>query len=198
MDTLSHNARLQSVGESTRRVADRIVATWDRATAADLDNGARWYAEGETLINELAAEHRLTRETVAAVVAHLSPRTPWARNVEGARKLLATGEAPGCLGANVDRALAALGSDDPLGTLNGPKTARFALNLLGNREAVTVDVWAVRVALGNSGDPEKVLSRVGMYPAIEHAYRVAAQRIGVDPVTVQATTWIVARNGRAA
>ena len=45
-------------------------------------------------------------------------------------------------------------------------------------------------------DPEKALSRVGVYDAIEHSYRLAAARLGVDPVTVQATTWIVARNGR--
>jgi hypothetical protein len=37
-----------------------------------------------------------------------------------------------------------------------------------------------------------------VYPAIEHAYRVAAERVGVDPTTMQATTWVVARNGRAA
>ncbi len=198
MVIMSHNERLTTIGESTRRVADRIVDTWMRATPANIEEGARWYAEGEALIDELAAEHDLTREAVAAVVAHLSPRTTWARNVEGARKLLATGEAPGCLGANIDRALSALDSDDPLATLNGPKTSRFALNLLGDREAVTVDVWAVRVALGDREDAEKVLARAGMYLALEHAYRVAAQRIGADPVTVQATTWIVARNGRAA
>jgi hypothetical protein len=31
---------------------------------------------------------------------------------------------------------------------------------------------------------------------VEHAYVLAGRRLGVDPVTVQATTWIVARNGR--
>jgi hypothetical protein len=196
--TMSHNERLQTIGESTRKVVDRIVATWNRATAVDVDKGTRWYDEGESLVDDLAAEHRLSRETVAAVIAQLSPRTTWGRNVEGARKLLATGEAPGCLGANVARALVALESADPLATLNGPKVSRFARNLLGDRYAVTVDVWAARVALGDQGDGERVLDRVGVYPAIEHAYRVAAERVGVDPTTMQATTWVVARNGRAA
>lgn len=195
--TMSHHERLGTLGESTRSVANRIRATYQRATPADAEAGARWYSEGESLINELAVEHRLTREAVAAVVAHLSPRTTWGRNVEGARKLLATGEAPGCLRSNVDRALTALDAADPLATLNGPKTYRFALNLLGDREAVTVDVWAVRVALGDREDAERVLGWVGIYDAIEHAYRVAAQYVGVDPTTMQATTWVVARNGRA-
>lgn len=197
MTVMSGNERLGTIGESTRMVADRIVRTWNRATVADLDNGAGWYAEGQKLIDELAAEHGLSRETVAAVIAHLSPRTPWRRNVDGARALLATGAAPGCLGANVERARAAMLSADPLATLNGPKTYRFALNLLGDREAVTVDVWAVRVALGERDDAALILDRVGMYDAIEHAYRVAARRMGVDPSVMQATTWVVARNGRA-
>jgi hypothetical protein len=175
------------------------VNTFRRATPADIAAGARWYADGEAFIERLAAQHGLTRETVGAVVSHLSPRTPWARNVEGAVNLLATGSAPGCMGENVKRARKALASDDPIGTLNGPKTRRFALNLLGDREAVTVDVWAARVALGDRADDyELILDRVGAYDAIEHAYRVAARRLGLDPVTVQATTWIVARNGRAA
>jgi hypothetical protein len=194
---MSNNDRLGTIGESTRSVADRIVTTWKRATSADLDNGAGWYAEGEKLVDELADEFELTRESVAAVIAHLSPRTTWSRNTQGARALLATGAAPGCLGANVDRARDALESADPLATLNGPKTSRFALNLLGDRDAVTVDVWAVRVALGDRDDLDQVLARVGMYAAIEHAYRTAARRMGVDPTTMQATTWVVARNGRA-
>jgi hypothetical protein len=198
MSVLSHNERLRTIGETTRSVVARILDVWFVATHEDRDNGAGWYAEGEKLIDELADRHGLTREAVAAVVAHLSPRTTWKRNVEGARALLATGQAPGCMGGNVSRALAALDSDDPLGTLNGPKTRSFALNLLGDRAVVTVDVWAVRIALGNREDGEQVLSRVGMYAAIGNAYRIAAERAGVDPAEMQATTWIVARNGRAA
>jgi hypothetical protein len=197
MSELSANERLGTIGESTRSVARRIVDTWERATPADCEAGARWYGDGEALIDELAAVSGRSREAVAAVVAHLSPRTTWQRNCEGARALLATGEAPGCIGANVDRAKRALLADDPMSTLNGPKTARFARNLLGDREAVTVDVWAVRVALGSRDDAEQLLARVGIYGAIEHGYRVAARRVGVDPTTMQATTWIVARNGRA-
>jgi len=185
---------------STRRVVDRIVATFDRATPADIEAGARWYSDGEEHVDALVKVGNLpTREHAAAVLAHLSPRTTWARNVSGAY-LLATGSEPtACIGANVDRARTAIASEDPLSTLNGPKTKRFAWNLLGYRQAVTVDVWAARVALGEGDDdPERTLGAVGVYDAIEHAYKLAARRRGVDPTTMQATTWIVARGGRAA
>jgi hypothetical protein len=44
---------------------------------------------------------------------------------------------------------------------------------------------------------DKVLTRAGVYQAVAQAYRTAAQRVGVTPSTMQATTWIVARNGKA-
>lgn len=190
-------ASFARIGTSTRATVDRIVRTYRDATPSDCEAGVRWYGDAELTATELARAGRTTVETAAAVIAHLSPRTPWSRNVNGAWSLVTTGEAPGCLSANVGRARRALHSDAPLETLNGPKTRAFASNILGDREAVTVDVWALRVALGDRPDADKLLRRTGTYEAVSHAYRLAARRLGVDPVTVQATTWIVARNGRA-
>jgi hypothetical protein len=190
------NASLQRVGTSTRATVDRIVKVYQRATPQDRIDGAAWYGNGESLIRDLSTQTGLSAEHVAAVVSHLSPRTDWGRNVYGATMLVTTGTAPKCLKANVARARRALASDAPLDTFGptAPKTHRFARNLLGDRESVTVDVWAARVAFGSAvADPEAALSRVGVYGAVEHAYRLAARRLGVDPTTVQATTWVVIR-----
>jgi hypothetical protein len=195
---MSHTDILRrKTGTTVRACSDRIVATYLRATPEDRENGRDWYGDGERIITDLSAQSGHSVEHVAAVVSHLSPRTTWTRNVYGATMLVTTGTAPTCIGANVDRARRALESDAPLDTFGGPKTRRFARNLLGDRSVVTVDVWAARVAFGDSVDnPEGALSKVGVYDAVEHAYILAAARLGVDPVTVQATTWIVARNGR--
>ena len=190
-------ASLARNGHNLRTVVDRIVRTFDRATASDVERGARWYGDAEAIAASLAPMAG-SLEHAAAVIAHLSPRTSWARNIAGATELVAGGPATYCLGANRDGARRALASTDPLATLNGPKVSRFARNILGDRDAVTVDVWAARVALGpRELDAEKVLTRAGVYDAIEHAYRLAAKRRGVDAATMQATTWVVARNGRA-
>lgn len=195
--TMSYNERLHSVGEDLQAVVTHILGVWHAATPQVIVDGAQWYDEQGRIIDDLARRAGLTREHVAAVFAHLSPRMPWTRNVYAATMLLTTGEIiPGCLSANADRARVALESADPLGTLNGPKTARFARNLLGEREPVTIDIWAARVALAGREDADKVLARVGMYEALEYAYQVAAERAGVDPATMQATTWVVARGGR--
>ncbi len=198
---------LRRVGAGgTMATVNRIMKTWDRATPSDVEAGSRWYGEdsGAILRGLVAAGGgSMTLQHAAAVVSHLSPRTSWGRNVAGAYALVTGGvEAArelGCISRNVELAQAALESEEPLATLNGPKTKRFAWNLLGYREAVTVDVWAARVALGDTAEnPERILGLTGVYDALEHCYRLAARRAGVDPTTMQATTWVVARNGRAA
>jgi hypothetical protein len=170
------------------------VTIFGQATASDLETGARWYGEGEGIVDDLARQGGITREASAAVIAHLSPRTSWGRNVAGAYGLVLNDHAPRCIGSNVKRARRALRWAQPLATLNGPKTRAFASNLLGDRDAVTIDVWAARAALGPAcEDPEKVLARAGVYDALQHAYRLAGLRAGVDPVTMQATVWVVTR-----
>ena len=195
---MSPTATLQrNAGTTVRACTDRIVRTWGRATADDMTAGAAWYPAAGELARDLATRGGHTLETAAAVIAHLSPRTPWGRNVAGAAVMLLTGEDPtGHLGDNVRRARRALESTDPLSTLRTHKVRSFAANILGDRDAVTVDVWAMRVALGTVDD--RALRRVGTYDALAHAYRLAAARVGTDPATMQATTWVVARNGRAA
>ncbi|OKI45099.1 hypothetical protein A6A27_11815 [Micromonospora sp. CB01531] len=188
------------IGTNTRACTDRIVRVWDMATPVDVARGAEWYADAGRICTEQAEATGYSRETVAAVISHLSPRTSWSRNVAGAISLLHGGDAAGCIGDNIKRARRALVSPTPLETFgpDAPKTRRFARNILGDRDQVTVDVWAARVAFGDRfDDPETVLGWVNVYDAVEHAYRLAAQRAGVDPTTMQATTWIVARNGRA-
>jgi hypothetical protein len=188
-DTNLHRAGLPSVETLTRR----ILRTFDRATASDVEAGATWYDEAHDLAVSLSVGN-LDVERTASVIAALSPRTTWTRNVRGATLLIEEGEVlPGLIGRNVETADRALVHG--FKALTGPKTSAFARNIAGDVEAVTVDVWAARVV---QVDPETQLGRKGVYDAVAHAYRLAARRRGVAPATMQATTWIVARGGRAA
>jgi hypothetical protein len=192
-----HDAILRARAATTlRATVDRIERTYRLATDDQLAEGREWYADAGSLVDVLTDVSGHSREQIAAMISHLSPRTSWSRNVAGAWSLITQGiGAPGILPANVRRARLALKSDDALGTIHGPKTQRFARNILGDVDAVTVDVWATRTALGtrDKWQTETYLKRVGIYDAIEHAFRLAARRLGVDPVTVQATCWIVER-----
>lgn len=176
----------------------RILATFDRATPAMVAAGATWYPDAYGVCASIAAGTHHDVDTVARVLAQLSPRTPWARNVAGAAHMMATDgdRMPGILSANHARALDTLRKGAPL---NGPKVRSFHANIMGDHEAVTIDVWAARTALGTTMAPaDLILDRSGVYGALAHAYRVAASKRGVSPATLQAVAWIVARNGRAA
>jgi hypothetical protein len=216
---------MTKANDTLQRVAGINLATavrnieryWNRASAADIESGAMWYGDAGMHVDSIARIAGISRESAAVVIAHLSPRTTWARNLAGAYAMahahaagtdvISAARAVGCIRANVERAARAFSDEDPFATF-GPsahKTRSFAANILGDRDAVTVDVWAARIALtpryrrGWDGpDAETMLGRAGMYAAVAHAYRVAARRAGVDPTTMQATTWVVARNGRAA
>jgi hypothetical protein len=187
----------------------RIVATYALATPEQINAATRWYVNGADVVAELAETGNIDRERAAVVIAHLSPQTPWSRNIAGARQLVREGRADHCMGSNITRAMLAMNAPDPWDTFGAraPKTRRFALNLLGRTDVVTVDVWAARVALGRGwgkdwrtgadGDLIRALGRTDVYEALELAYRRAAKTLQQQPSTVQAATWIVARNGRA-
>ena len=194
-----HNDALKRSGTTVRKVVSAILATWNASTASERERGAQWYGEAGAIAESLASNHGHKVETVAAVIAHCSPQLQWGRNVAAAAEIVSSGgRIAGLMSTSYANAMRALEASDPLATLNGPKVRRFAANILGDEGAVTVDVWASRVALPGRDDHQRVIARSGVYAALEHCYRLAAARVGVAPATMQATTWIVARNGRHA
>lgn len=180
------------VGVTQRTVIERILRVYDQATPLEKEVGADWYEEAGAIVAHLGQESGWGRLHTAAVVAHLSPRFPWPRNVAAAEHLLLRGmRLSGVIGRSYKAALRSLAADDPGETLTGPKTQRFYRNLLGDPEPVTVDVWAARAV----SVTETQLARAGVYQALEHAFRLAARRRGITPAAMQATTWVVARGG---
>lgn len=196
------NALRKSYGITLETATRRILRTFDKATSADLEAGASWYPEVGRLAAELAAQSGRSVNCCAAVISHLSPRNRWVRNVLGAHMMLVDKEttAPG-LTTGTDKALAAIAldlNDEPVDESTfGPKTLHFYYNIMGDHEAVTVDVWALRVVGIKGKDEDKDLRKGGRYAALEHAYRLAAGRRSVEPSTMQATCWVVERGGHA-
>ena len=167
---MSHNETARrALGTSTRAMADRIVATFNRATPANLADGLTWYPDARRLVADVAQASGMPVTTAAAVFAALSPRIQWARNVAAATAFLA-GDArlPGVMATSWARAAKVSQAVDPLAALGARRAA----------------------------DYEKLLGRKGAYAAIAHAYRLAALRLGLNPCDVQAVCWVVARNGR--
>lgn len=174
-----------------RRAIRRV---WDGATAADLAAGLRWYEDAADTARALAAgtDGRVTFEQAAGVIAALSPRQTWARNVIAAAAMIDGDPAPrGVFGRQAATARAILA-----GTLagpTGPKVSAFHRAIMGDAAAVVVDVWAARAA--GVAMPEGAGLTAAQYRRIAAAYTAVADRLGVDARDLQAAVWVAIRGG---
>jgi hypothetical protein len=193
---LTANEALGKVGLNVEQVTKRILRTYAKASADDILAGKVWYCEAQDICDDLSALSDYTVDQVAAAMAQLSPRLRWSQNVDSIIMLVNKGSLPAyVMSGPANRARKALAAAEPFDTFGKKalKTRSFARNITGDVHAVTVDVWAARVA----GVDEAQLSLVGVYEAIAHCYRLAAKRAGIDPQQMQAITWIVVRGSAA-
>ena len=174
----------------------RILNAFDNASASDMAEGERWYDTARLTAAALAAGTALGIGHAAGVIAALSPRVRWSTNVEAASTLISaagrTVVAPSVAGysANRDKAWAIANGASPSDTLGGPKVRSFFANIMGDEDAVTIDVWAARAAEGVSNKRAPSGKR---YAGLVEAYRMAARARDVSPMVMQATVWVYIR-----
>jgi hypothetical protein len=182
-----------------------VTAAYRLASVDDRVEGRSWYATARAVAESLDPEDP---SRAAAVIAVLSPRLSWRKNIEAARDAYA-GRAPRVIGANARKAELILAGADPEDVVSGPKTRAFWRTIAdpSDPRAVVVDRHAVSVAVGrNLDDAERgrLLGKVGAYDAVADAYRRAARILSreygtqLSPAEVQATTWLYWRRERAA
>jgi hypothetical protein len=174
---------------------ESILTVYDKATPADIADGADWYPAMFRLMREHSHVSGLSVRQCAAIYAATSINTPWRRNLVLAAEAIANfGLQGGTLGMVVRKVNAIIAGDDIDTTLTSDpanrKIVNFTRNLSGDYDAVTVDRWAHRVATnGERGD----VPTGKLYEAIADAFREAARLRNVNPATMQAVTWVVAR-----
>lgn len=148
-----------------------------------------WYEEAQRCCEDLAERHRLPLATVAGVVAALSPRIQWKRNLRVADALLAGDEPTGVFQRSIRAAYQVLATDRPP---SGPKVSAFAAALAGDREAVVID----SIMLDACGIERHRINHVGVYEQLAEVLAEEAERYGLAPCAYQATVWVIQR-GRA-
>lgn len=175
----------------------RILHAFDNASASDMAEGERWYETARVTAQALAAGTRLTVEHAAGVIAALSPRVRWETNVAAAATMIAAAgigarRMPSVAGynRNCEKAWAIANGASPSDILGGPKVTSFFANIMGNEQAVTIDVWAARAAEGVSNKNAPSGKR---YNNLADAYRMAARARNVSPMVMQATVWVYIR-----
>lgn len=179
-----------------RTITDRYVRLIRKATPAQLEAGSRWYDDARELARTLVDIHNAqswgelwTLDTAAAVIAAYSPNMRWSDNV---RRAVAHASGQYVFGIYATPEKLAAIDTHGRGALTGPKVTAFAANIVGDEQAVTIDIWMARAAKLASDQPTPV-----QYRTCVNALRKAAHRTGLTPATAQAVIWCVIRGSEA-
>jgi hypothetical protein len=176
--------------------ADRVLGHWAHASADELAAGLNWYSRARALAAELPCANV---ETGAGIIAALSPQNGWSSNVVAAWRLSNAALAGRDTYPQVHthamcgQAWRIAHGEAPLAVLGGPKVRAFYSNIVGDLDAVTVDVWAARAALGLTRDVQPPRLDGRRYRRLADAYRVAARELAVPACHVQAAVWVHVR-----
>ena len=200
---------MRRLSETSDRAVMARLRSWLRsATDRQRAEGLAWYPAAQQIAATIAARVGITRHAAANVIAALSPRNRWERNVEDSQNL-ATAWAAGepqesvtvCTShSNRRKAWAALHGEPISDT--APKSHAFSLNISRLDPArVTIDCWAMRSALVPPGElarltapPECQESPTEcQYRRLERLHLEAAEREGLAGFELQAIVWTAIR-----
>ncbi len=176
----------------------------------DVLEGSAWYPLAQSIVRQWVSHYRYSVDTVACVVAALSPQVAWERNLIIADDVLAcrVPSIGGVLLKNLDKAIKLRDTDYrtddslpsglkvwPLSSrmleqfTQGPKVCSFAANLAGDMTHVTVDTHGIQAALNN---PLATITLKWVpYRVFAECYAVVANELGLEPATFQAIVWHV-------
>lgn len=156
-------------------------------------DGLQWYARAYDECAILAAALDIDVWKAIAIVAVLSPKCPWEKNIEYAFNLFKGGPC-GALGPNKKKArkIMRLRTTRALfNHLKGPKVQSFYWNILrrGYDTNVTVDVH-----MKNLFEPKRSQVGKAVYRRITEKVMLIARMTGYSPAQVQAVFWTIQRN----
>jgi len=185
-----------------------IKAIYELATTAETADGMAWYGVAKSIAIVLADQYGIPANQAIGVLAALSPRNKWSRNVVDAEALISAYVAAGTeqarltkvctFGANKAKAIKILESGletlpTALEILSGPKLREFASCIAG-LDDVCIDghAWCIwqgsRVTLADVPAIGVKLRR-----QIKADYAQAAADLGLKASELQAITWVAWR-----
>ena len=188
---------------------DNIKAVYQLATATERADGSAWYPVAHCVALDLADRYGITECQAIGVIAALSPRNKWERNVHDAEALISAYVAAGAeqarlvkvctFSSNKNKAVRILETVDPTADevraiLSGPKLREFFGCILGQQSEVCVDGHAYCIWNGGrTGLKDVPAIGVKLRREIKADYAEAAEALGVAPYVVQAVTWVAWR-----
>jgi len=177
-----------------------IVDITLKATAEEKAEGIAWYKEAREFCKVQAKEYNVSLEVVIAVIAALSPRNKWARNLIDTITVLEAvrqGKGPDDVScstfhANKRKAFDIVLNNSVDSVKKSNKTRSFFDNIMfEDSQEVTIDTWAYRIYV-NSAKTLKTMTDK-QYKTIQEAYKEAASILGMRPYECQAVSWVAFR-----
>jgi hypothetical protein len=190
--------------------SQNIVSVYNLARVSDVETGKDWYPKALRFASNLASVYNIEVRTIVAVIASLSPRNRWERNMQDAESMVKCYAAGGdsndlanikvcTFGSGKKKAIEILtkniSSDTALlNILKGPKLCEFYNCILGQYNDVCIDGHAYSIWLGDRVTLANVPSiGVKLRRNIKADYQAAAKELGISTAECQAVTWIVWR-----
>lgn len=169
-----------------------ILEVYNQSSPLDIAEGLRWYEGAKRECVNLARRNKITLRQAIGIVAALSPRVNWGRNVIAAQSLVRGLPGEG-FGANKAKAFKILEGEDPNDVLGGDKVKSFFSNISRptTSQDVTIDRWAIRITKGPDSWKDNVNTPTAkQYLQLGNEYREAAALVGLRPSELQAITWV--------
>lgn len=178
-------------------VIDRLTAAVQAAPAEVRELGRVWYDGARWECERMGEDFARPPYAVAGIVAALSPRQTWARNLVVAAEVLAGHTPSGVFRGQLLKAWRIDEGEHPETALRGPKTSSFWRSIMGGRTTadVCIDGWMLGAIAGCKPEQPHYnwLARKGQYARAQRIIGAVAERIGEDPVTTQAIVWVIVR-----
>ena len=188
--------------------AEAILSVYKLATVSELQHGIAWYPQARSIAQGIADRYGIHEAEAIGVMAALSPRNKWERNVIDAENLVAAFVAGGAeaaeavkvctFGKNKAKAVRILQAGvltdaDILEILSGPKLREFYSCIRGLAD-VCIDGHAYSIWTGGR-IPLAEVPPIGVKirRRIKADYVAAADQAGVTPSAMQAITWVAWR-----
>jgi hypothetical protein len=203
---MARKRKLQEVNKFTiperKTMVENIQKIYSEATEFDLKSGLDWYVRTRKYCQAIADYYGYPLENVVGAYAVISPSLTKELNDSHIVKAcfyhrlgvpLETVNIGVYGKPNRRKAERCLNGD--LSAVGGDKVSRFFRNIKGEGDNdVTVDRWALRVALNDHTIKDTQGLTKTQYEAVHDAYVEFSENVGLLPLQGQAVTWEVLRN----
>lgn len=171
-------------------VQQNIGDIWLQHKLEDYKNGSRWYKDANGFSLSLASKYNVQPFVAAGVISALSPMKSWDLNKKISERALKYHTLRGLHWyvqvKKVKKIKYCTDITEIDSILGGPKTTNFFHNIYDPSDIqwLTVDTHMSMIALGKA---QKFTPK--QYNFIKEEYRKFAEKIGMNPISLQASLW---------